>query len=94
MPSLIRWIFDWRTLDCTPMTTVRISGWRAGFQKVAHTKTLQRMAGLSLEDAKEITEGVLDGHTMSVTVSSDDVARDLVKRLQELGADATRIEDA
>jgi ribosomal protein L7/L12 len=76
------------------MTTVRITGWRAGFQKIAHTKALQRMAGLSLKDAKDITDAILDGHTMSVTVSSDDVARDLVKRLQELGADATRIENS
>jgi ribosomal protein L7/L12 len=68
------------------MAAVQIHGWRRGFEKVSHTEALREAAGLSLAEAKAITDAVLDGECRVVTVSAQSDADALVKRLTKIGA--------
>jgi ribosomal protein L7/L12 len=74
------------------MATVRITGWREGLEKISHTKALQQMAGLSLADAKAVTDAVLEGQSRSVRLPSAALASELAAQLRNLGAEAT-VED-
>jgi len=71
------------------MATVHITGWRGGLKKVSHTQLLHEMAGLSLREAKDVTDAVLDGRAATVAVESKAVAEELVTKLHEIGADAS-----
>ena len=68
------------------MASVEIQGWRRGFEKVSHTEALRSMAGLSLAEAKAITDAVLGGESRVVTVAVESDAAALVERLTEIGA--------
>lgn len=70
------------------MATVEISGWIDGFQKVSCTKLLRSELGLSLADAKHITDGILEGQHQSLPVHSLAAAENLSQALQSLGAKA------
>ena len=68
------------------MTTVEITGWRVGFNKIACTKIVRAASGLGLADGKRITDGVLAGTPQLIAVRSDDMAQRLVRDLTEIGA--------
>jgi len=68
---------------------VQITGWREGFEKVSHTRTLQDLAQLSLSDAKAMTDAILDGQSVAVELPTQATAEALAQRLRALGADAT-----
>ncbi len=68
------------------MYSVEISGWHKGFNKVAHTITLQEFCDSGLGDAKAKTDAVLDGHLVVISVESRAKAEELVIRLHDIGA--------
>jgi ribosomal protein L7/L12 len=75
------------------VATVKIIGWRPGFEKVSHTKVLQELCNLSLSDAKNMTDRVLAGRVVEVEVPTNIDVIALVNRLNELGANAKTAED-
>jgi ribosomal protein L7/L12 len=68
------------------MSTVVVQGWKPGFRKVSHTKLLQSSLGMSLSQAKAVTDRVLVGEKVILTPSSSAAARELARELEELGA--------
>lgn len=69
------------------MAAVNITGWRPGFRKVEHTKSIQRATGLSLSEAKAITDDVLAGQSRTVAVNTQAEADALAAELSALGAE-------
>ena len=57
-----------------------------GFDKVAHTTVLKSVVGLSLSEAKSITDAVLERRPSIVAVKSRAEAEALATQLQSLGA--------
>jgi hypothetical protein len=70
------------------MPIVRIEEWRPGFKKVEHTRVLRATTGMSLADAKWATDRVLNGGSVDVAVLDADVATQLTRNLNKLGAKA------
>ena len=69
-------------------TTVAITGWKTGLQKVSLTTLLQNRAGLTLTAAKRCTDDVLDGRPVILTLPSRTDAAALCTALVEIGARA------
>jgi len=72
---------------------VRISGWRDGLQKVSMTKSIRAMTDLGLKDSKACTERVLEGEVVELAIDDSEVAVQLARRLDELGAEAQALGD-
>ncbi len=66
------------------MTTVLISGWNPGFQKVTFTNLLKSELGLTLKPAKEVTDQILDGKPVELLVPEDRV-ESLLRTMSHLG---------
>jgi hypothetical protein len=66
------------------MTTLVVSGWNVGFQKVNFTKLLQSEFGFSLSKAKAATDSVLDHDSIDLTLPVAEHDR-LMSRLAALG---------
>jgi ribosomal protein L7/L12 len=69
--------------------TLVIEGWNIGFNKVVFTKLLQQELGLSLSSAKEMTDQVLEGKRISVSVLDQDMGR-ITEAVHRLGAKVIR----
>jgi ribosomal protein L7/L12 len=67
------------------MTTLLVSGWRVGFNKVEFTKLLRTGLGYSLSRAKRTTDAVLDAGAVELQVP-DGEAEGLLATMDELGA--------
>ena len=67
------------------MTTVLVSGWNVGFNKVKFTQLLQRTLGYSLGQAKRATDAVLEGGALELQVPDDESER-LLSTMSALGA--------
>jgi len=66
------------------MTTVLISGWKAGFEKVKFTGLLQTEFGYSLSRAKQITDTVLEGGMVELR-APDAGAPQILSAMEQLG---------
>ena len=70
------------------MLEISLTGWQAELNKVALTKALQSVGGLSLASAKGATDQLLENPPARIFVS-DDVAIDrILSTLQALGVTA------
>jgi ribosomal protein L7/L12 len=69
--------------------TLIVEGWNVGFNKVAFTKLLQQELGLSLSSAKEMTDQVLEGKRISLSVLEKDMDR-MSEAAHHLGAKIMR----
>ena len=67
------------------MTTVLLSGWNAGFNKVRFTRLVQDLLGYSLTEAKRVTDQIMDGETVTVEVPETQ-ADHVIASISELGA--------
>ena len=74
------------------MHTIEISHWPPGCKKVSHIRPIQKHAGLSLSQAKAITDAVLDGSTPRVHLSSEAAARSVILELRDIGSVANLVE--
>lgn len=64
------------------MKRIRVSGWKVGFRKVSFTKLLMDY-NISLSEAKEITDKVLDNLEVSILVESSR-AHEFIEKASEL----------
>jgi ribosomal protein L7/L12 len=64
---------------------ITVSGWKIGFEKVAFTKLLRYELGYSLKTAKDTTDTILDGQSISIEVSEEEY-QGLIRRIEALGA--------
>ena len=69
------------------MKTIVISGWNAAFLKTNCTRLLRTELGLSLKEAKDAADAILDGQAVSLEVI-DSHFEPLLAKLNELGAKA------
>lgn len=69
------------------MVIVMFVGWRAGLKKVSLTELLQHRTHLSLKEAKDSVDKLLDGQQISISCSSLTEADELVKAATALGAE-------
>ena len=76
------------------MHTVTIPQWSPGFAKVSCTELLREKCGLSLPEAKKITDAILRREAPKVAVASLHEARSLIVELAKLGASARIPEQA
>lgn len=67
------------------MPTLRITGTRRGFEKIAHTHYLREALGLGLRDAKAATDDVLEGTPFEFEVARS-ALRGHCEALESLGA--------
>ncbi len=67
------------------MTSIRITGWKFGFNKVKLGSLLRENCGLSLSEAKQYVDSILSGDAVVVAVSPD-CTSSFVDRASELGA--------
>ena len=67
------------------MTTVLISGWNDGFQKVNFTLLMKSELGLTLKPAKEITDRIMAGEQVELQVPDNQV-EGLLAAMTHLGA--------
>ncbi len=66
------------------MTTVWVSGWKTGFEKVKFTGLLQSSLGYSLSRSKQLTDTVLEGGIIELLVP-DSGAEQLLAAIDRLG---------
>lgn len=69
----------------TSSSTLVISGWHVGFQKIEFTKFLRQNFGLSLTEAKSITDNILHGEPADLEVDRSGRAR-IANEAAALGA--------
>jgi len=70
------------------MTTLMISGWKQGFQKVKFTDLLQTVLGYPLSRAKRMTDAILESETVEIHVDDAEAER-IVSAMEQLGAKCT-----
>lgn len=65
---------------------IDIIGWKPGLKKVAMTHLLRTHAGLSLNEAKCITDNVLEGQVVSLERVDSSTVHHLARALEAIGA--------
>jgi ribosomal protein L7/L12 len=68
------------------MTTVRFSKWHPGLNKVALTKLIREAAGVSLDEAHDLVNRLLDDKQPEIRIASLQDAERLVQQASALGA--------
>ena len=68
------------------MTKVLFKGWIYGLKKISLTKLFQQKARLSLKEAKEKTDALLDGETFFTETEDISQAEELAKEAMAIGA--------
>lgn len=71
------------------MTQLTLSAPKPGLRKVALTKSLKAELGMSLGDAKRVTDRVVDGESVTVSVTDRPKAERMARAAREVGAVAT-----
>lgn len=68
------------------MNRIKFTGWKPGVRKVSFTNLLQNEAGLSFEDAKELSDIITnENKTAEITIDNLEKAKLFVKEAKELG---------
>lgn len=67
------------------MTTILISGWNDGFQKINFTHLMKAELGLTLHPAKQITDRIMNNELVEVQVSEGQ-ADHMISKMTNLGA--------
>lgn len=65
---------------------INIRGWKPGFNKVSMTHLLRTHAALSLNEAKSITDRVLEGRLVSLELRESHKIHQLARELEAIGA--------
>jgi hypothetical protein len=68
------------------MTTVVITGWAPGFEKVSCTKLVRARLGLDVRDGKQITDDILQRIVRRLELPTNAEATSLVLELAKIGA--------
>ncbi len=75
------------------MATVLFKGWNYGLQKISLTKVFQLKADLTLKEAIERTDSLLDRKTFLIETESIEQATELVEAATAIGAVCAIIKD-
>lgn len=76
------------------MIQIRFTGWRPGLRKVTLDKLLRDRVPMPLADAKRVSDRVLEGEVVVVSVESDAAAREIVAGARDAGAICEQLETA
>jgi ribosomal protein L7/L12 len=68
------------------METVILKDWKPGLKKISLNRLLRENAGLSLSDAKNVVDELLDGKSAIVKIPSSDVAAQFLRDATDVGA--------
>ena len=68
------------------MAKLRITGWRSAFLTVSQTLFIREKFGLSLSEAKKVTDQVLDGEPVELVPPQPGDIRGIARKLTTLGA--------
>ena len=74
------------------MPKLKLTGWREGLKKISLTETLKQNTTLSVKEAKDCVDRLLDGEVVTVNLLPTVNPQELVKRVTGIGADC-RVED-
>ncbi|MCW5950063.1 MAG: hypothetical protein KIT41_11270 [Pyrinomonadaceae bacterium] len=75
------------------MKKVVIKDWLEGMQKVAVTSLLRNEGGLTLAEAKQVTDDILDRKTKIIEMGSQEAASTMAMKLTELGLVCSVVDD-
>jgi ribosomal protein L7/L12 len=67
------------------MSTVTVTGWNNGFNKVQFNKLIRESGNCGLAEAKEMVDSLLEGQAFEIEISDAD-HKDFCTRAKELGA--------
>ncbi len=68
------------------MTTLLVSGWKHGFQKVKFTQLIQKEFGYALSRAKGMTDAIVSLNAVEFLVPENEVSR-ILAAMEGLGAE-------
>lgn len=68
------------------MKEIILTSWKPGLNKVALSKLLRDDAGLSLGEAKQAVDALLDDESVVIAIESDECADSVLKKAIEFGA--------
>jgi ribosomal protein L7/L12 len=75
------------------MSKVLFKSWRYGLKKISSTHLFQKHANLSLTEAKDKTDALLNGETFIIETESFEQAEELVNEATAIGAVCEIIKD-
>jgi len=75
------------------MTTVTITGWREGLNKVQLNHLLRQHAGFGLGEAKRAVDELLAGETLRYEFPDDESASTFHQSADAIGADCSTVGD-
>ncbi len=67
------------------MNEIVLTGWKPVLNKVALSKLLRDQASLSLSEAKNSVDSILDDQSVTIRIESDELAEYIFKEALELG---------
>ncbi|NQX97866.1 MAG: hypothetical protein HRT73_08310 [Flavobacteriales bacterium] len=65
------------------MRKIKFIGWKEGMRKIPFTKLLHNEGGLTLRDAKDICDGILDGKEYIIDFEDEQTAQNIFKKSVE-----------
>lgn len=74
------------------MKKVRFTGWKKGMNKIEFIQLLHHNAGISLKEAKQIKDRIVDGEIVEINVKSE-VAEYIINQSSSYGLQVEMIED-
>ncbi len=75
------------------MAKVLFKGWRYGLEKISLTKLFQKRVNLSLREAKDRTDALLNDKTFVIETENSEQAKELVEEATAIGAVCEIIKD-
>jgi len=68
------------------MSTIVITGWNQGLDKIALTRTIRQHTGLGLDQSKQCTDEVLEGKPVAFKHLSQSTAAVFLREVRAIGA--------
>ncbi len=64
---------------------VKLTGWEEGMQKISLTKLQIEYFGMTLKEAKENVDGLLDDEEVEIDIQSMEEARKFIQEARQIG---------
>jgi hypothetical protein len=69
------------------MASILMTGWRDGMKKVSLSKLQMEYLKVSLSQAKMNVDKLLDGEQIKIEIDDLEIAREFIKRADDIGVD-------
>lgn len=66
------------------MKNIKVIGWKKGFNKLQFALLLQKEAGYSLSNSKEIVDQILNGNAVNIQIGQS-CSNDFIIKAQQMG---------